>query len=952
MKRSILLLGLMPAVVAANAIRQAAPTPDKADKAAKPVAAMKTAKERWQSIAKADDASFRRHVIPLMSRAGCSGRECHGSFQGRGGFQLSLFGYDFDKDHEAITKGKGGEDEVRVDAQNPVKSLILTKPALDDVEHKGKKRFDKGSWEYNLILKWLQNGAKNDTVETGDFAKLEVLPKELVFRKGGEAVQLKVLAHWKDGTVEDVTQLTRFRTNDESVAAVNDTGLVTAKTPGDTHVVAFYDNGVEPVPAVLPVSDKVGANFPKLPARTKVDGLVLAKLRKTGIVPSEVCTDTEFLRRVSLDVTGTLPTPREVEAFAKDTAKDKRARKIDELLGRPAYAAWWTTKLCDFTGNNPRQIRGTNGNSRNLNVEMSRQWYDWIYKRVAENAPYDQLSAGIVLAVSRTAPTQSYADFVHEMGSYFRKSEPQDFSKRASLPWFWMRNNVQKAEDKALAFAHTFLGVRIECAQCHKHPFDQWTKSDFEHFQAFFSGIGYGNGYTKAVMKAPKGEAPAEAPKEMTPQVLQREIREAVSAKLAGKELDPKKNEDRRAEQAEYNRRIEAGEPIPWPELFVDVKKTGAPMKQDRKDFKNSSRVITPKILGGDEVVMANYNDPRAPLMEWMRSRENPYFAKAFVNRVWASYFSRGIVEPADDLNLANAPSNAELFDYLADGFIAHKFDMKWLHREILNSDTYQRSWRTNATNKLDEKNFSHAVIRRLPAEVVFDAIAMATASTARAEKFATDMSERTIGPSGAVGYGKGGGDNYALQIFGKPAREANCDCERTMDPTLLQTIYTRNDPGLLSKMDVSNRSGWLDEIRGRFAPANDRSPEALRQKLAAFEQKAAGSVKEPEKPAPGDAEAEARYQAKKEKYESRLAEIRTRRAEMEQQLAEAEKPQVKYEIDDAVRDIFLRTVSRPATAEELARARADIAAAKTPVDGIRDLLWAMLNTREFMVNH
>lgn len=949
MKRSLLLLGLLPAAVLADALRQAEPA---AVKSAKATVITKAAKDRWQNISKADEASFRRHVVPLMSRSGCSGRECHGSFQGRGGFQLSLFGYDFDKDHEAITQGKGGAEEVRVDLKEPMKSLILAKPALDGEEHKGKKRFDKGSWEYNLILKWLQSGAKNDTVETGEFAKLEVSPKELVFKKSGDAVQLKVVAHWKDGTVEDVTQLTRFRTNDESVAVVNDTGLVTAKTAGDTHIVAFYDNGVEPVPAVLPVSDKVGANFPKVPTRTKVDELVVAKLRKTGILPSEICTDMEFLRRASLDVTGTLPTAKEIEAFAADTAKDKRARKIDELLAKPAYAAWWTTKLCDFTGNNPRQIRGNNGNGKNLNVEMSKQWYSWIYKRVSENTPYDQLAAGIVLAVSRSSQDQSYGDFVTEMGSYFRKEKPADFTHRASLPWFWMRNNVQKPEEKALAFAHTFLGVRIECAQCHKHPFDQWTKSDFEHFQAFFSGVANGGGYNKGGMMSSKGGSAEDTTKEMTPQSLQREIKEKAAAALGGKELDPKKDEGRRAEQLEYNRRIDAGEPVPWPELYVDVKRAGQPMKQDKKDFKGSSRVITPKILGGEEVMMERYNDPRAPLMDWLRGKENPYFAKAFVNRVWASYFSRGIVEPADDLNLANAPSNAPLMNYLAEGFIAHNFDMKWLHREILNSDTYQRSWKTNATNKLDEKNFSHAVIRRLPAEVVFDAITMATASTDRAEKFASDMTDRTIGSNGAVGYGKGGGDSYALTIFGKPAREMNCDCERTTDPTLLQTIYTRNDPSLLNKIEVTNRSGWMDEIRAKFAPANERSPEMMKQRLAVFDQKVAGSVKEPEKPAKGDVDAEARYQDKLQQYENRIAELKVRRAELEKALADAEKPQTKYEIDDAIRDVFLRTVSRPANAEEITQAKADIAAAKTPVEGVRDLLWAMLNTREFMVNH
>ena len=951
MKRSLLLFGLLPAVVLANAIRQAEPPPAKAAKTTATARITKTAKERWQDVAKSDEASFRRHVIPLMSRSGCSGRECHGSFQGRGGFQLSLFGYDFEKDHEAITKGKGGAEEVRVDMKEPMKSLVLAKPSLDGEEHKGKKRFEKGSWEYNLILKWIQSGAKSDVAETGDFARLDVSPKELVFKKAGDAIQLKVVAHWKDGTVEDVTQLTRFRTNDESVALVNDTGLVTAKTPGDTHIVAFYDNGVEPVPAVLPVSDRVGAKFPAVKTRTKVDELVIAKLRKTGILPSEICTDTEFLRRASLDVTGTLPTPREVEAFAKDTAADKRARKIDELLSRPSYAAWWTTKLCDFTGNNPRQIR-VNGNGRNLSGEMSRQWYEWIYKRIADNTAYDQLAAGIVLAVSRTSPEQKYGDFVNEMGSYFRKEKPADFGHRSNLPWFWMRQNLQKPEEKALAFAHTFLGVRIECAQCHKHPFDQWTKQDFEHFQAFFSGVAYGGGYGGKGMMAKDDAAAAAATAEMTPASLRKEIKDKVDGEMVGKTLDPKKNEKQKYEQNEVSRRISAGEPIPWDELYVDVKRVGQPMKQDKKDFKASSRVITPKILGGGEVAMDQYNDPRAPLMEWLRGKENPYFAKAFVNRLWASYFSRGIVEPADDLNLANAPSNAELLNHLADGFVAHHFDMKWLHREILNSDTYQRSWKTNPTNKLDEKNFSHAVIRRLPAEVVFDAIAMATASSERAEKFPTEITERSIGPNATSGYGKGGGDNYALNIFGKPAREANCDCERTTDPTLLQTIYTRNDPTMLQRLDGGGRSAWLDEIRRQFAPAGERSPEALRKKLASMEEKIASALKEPAKPTETDAGSVSRYEEKVRQYEARRAEVNARKADLQKMIAEAEKPPKAFSMDAAITEVFLRTLSRPPSAAELTQANADVAAGKTPFEGVRDLLWAMLNTREFMVNH
>jgi Protein of unknown function (DUF1549)/Protein of unknown function (DUF1553) len=929
------------------------------------------ASERWRDLSKADSASFRRHVIPLMARAGCSGRECHGSFSGQGGFQLSLFGYDFDKDHSEITKDE--EDGPRIDPTHPMKSLILTKPTLDGGEtHKGKKRFEKGSWEYNMILKWITDGAKMDVVETGEFDRLEVLPRELLFKKVGDKVQLKVIAHWKDGTVEDVTQITRFRTNDESVADVSDTGLVTCKERGDTHVVAFYDNGVHPVPALLPVGDP--AKYPKIAARTKVDELVLAKLRKVGVIPSEVCDDDDFLRRASLDVTGTLPTPEEITAFLANKAPDKRPKKIEELLARPGYSAWWATKMSDFTGNNPRQIRNVlQGGGRNLNTEISRQWYEWLRKRIEDNTPYDQIAAGIVMATSRTASEQSFEEMAREMSAYFRKDNPADFAARPNMPWFWARNNVQKSEDKALAFAHTFLGVRIECAQCHKHPFDQWTKTDFEQFQAFFAPLVVSARGSKndppGVMSAFSLKAEIDAKvKELADKAMAEAKMKAETDAAEGdagekspeqkkreaQELAKLRQEQQKRGQSETDRRLAAGEPVPWTELHVDLKRTVT--RQDdrkKKDVRGSSRVITPKLLGGDEVMLATYNDPRQPLMDWLKAKENPYFAKAFVNRVWAGYFHRGIVEPADDLNLANAPTNEELFDYLTAGFVGRGYDIKWLHREILNSDTYQRSWQTNATNKLDEKNFSRAVIRRLPAELVFDALNMATASTEKMERFPVNIAQRSIGAAGNTAQPGGGGnksEGYALSIFGKPARETNCDCERVTDPTLLQTLFTRNDQTVLGMID--DGSGWIGELR-KLNDRNkgDNSPEALRKKLAIGREKIAG-LKAPEKPA-ADAEPEklADYERDLRRHEERTKEYSARISEMERALAEAEKPAPTLDVERAVRMVFLRTVSRPPTASELQQAKKDVAAESDAVTGIRNLLWAMLNTREFLVN-
>ena len=891
-------------------------------------ASLPSAQVRWTDLAKAEEPSYRRHVVPLMSRAGCSGRECHGSFSGQGGFQLSLFGYDFDKDHKEITAD--AEDGPRVELQDPKDSLILVK-ATNEEKHKGKERIKKGSWEYNLLLKWVQAGAKNDTIETGEFDRLEIEPKEVVFSKPGESTQLRVLAHWKDGTVEDVTQLTRFRTNDESVATITDVGRVEIKGPGDTHIVAFYDNGVQPVPTMLPVSDKTGAKYPTVKTRTKVDELVVGKLRGLGIVPADLATDAEFLRRVRLDLTATLPTPEEIRTFLADKSPDKRRKKIDQLLATPEYAAWWTTLLCDYTGNNARQLN--QGGVANYAQEYSRQWYDWIFARIARNEPYDKLAAGIVLATTRSRPDQTYTELTTEWSGYLRKENPTNFAERETMPHFWARQNVQKPEERALAFAHTFLGVRIECAQCHKHPFDQWTQTDFKQFQAFFEPVAQGARNNTA--------------DPVNYNTVSRELRD-----MFAKYEKDKGNNFQKLQQDEVRRRVNAGEVFPMREVYIrqDGMKNDGGRKNKDQNF--SGRVITPKILGGDEVHLTEYSDPRQPLMQWLRAQENPYFAASFVNRVWATYFGRGIVEPADDMNLANPPSNRRLIDHLAAGFVKSGYDVKWLHREILNSDTYQRSWKTNETNRLDEKNFSHAVIRRLPAEVVYDGLRMATTATDRIAKFQSALDERAIGAGGNTVYNGGGGklgDTYALNIFGKPARTSNCDCERTTDPTLLQTIFTRNDPSMLRNFEGGG--GWVEELRKAAGGGTDDKIQNARSSIR-YAQEELARLTAPAKPVDGDGEALALWSTETERYEQRVTKLKTRIAESEARLAEASKPRAVFEIDSSIQEVFLRTVSRPPTAAEVEQSRADIAAAKSPVEGVRDLLWVMLNTREFMVNH
>ncbi|MCA9086488.1 MAG: DUF1549 domain-containing protein, partial [Planctomycetaceae bacterium] len=739
-------------------------------------AVMPSVAERFSDPAQTESVpDFQRHIVPLMGKLGCNGRACHGSFQGRGGFRLSLFGYDFKADHDELFG--------RLDPETPSQSLILQKPLMED-PHEGGQRLKHNSWEHNLLLAWIKDQAPGRPENAAKLTVLEVTPAEIRFSKDSDSVQLKAVAVWSDGTREDVTTLCRFQSNDDQVADITEDGFVKAGTSGDTHVVAFYDSAVVPVPVIRPVSDKTGDRYPKTPTPTEVDRLVIDKLAKLGVVQSDVCTDEEFLRRVSLDVTGALPGVREIQEFVADQSSDKRSRKIDELLERPGYVAWWTTRLCDFTGNSDEQLN----NVTPIRSEASKQWYDWIYKRVATNVHYDDIVEGMVMAVSRD-PGESYQDYCKNISELYHRDSKSDFGDREFMPHYWSRRNFQTTEDRVIGFAYTFLGLRIQCAQCHKHPFDQWTQEDFKGFEKFFTGT------------VGRNQAPRPEDRDEYNRMLK-----AIegTSDLKGNQL-----------RNELGKKLREGQIVPFGEVY-----TQAPPKievverkgKKEKVRKGNSRTATEgRLLGQETMDLTQYEDIRQPLMAWMRSPDNPLFARAFVNRVWASYFNVGIVNPSDDLNLANPPSNAPLLDYLAQQFIAHDFDMKWLHRTILNSRTYQLSWIPNETNQHDERNFARAVPRRLPAETAWDILTQAVSNDDTFVALTTDIEDRAVAIPGSGGRNQNRNADYALTIFGRSTRESNCDCDRSEEPSLLQTIFLRNDGQVLSMID--QKDGWLAQV-------------------------------------------------------------------------------------------------------------------------------------------
>lgn len=907
---------------------------------------------------------FQRHVGPLLGRLGCNGRSCHGSFQGQGGLQLSLFGYDFDKDHQALIE----DGTYRVDLEDPLDSLILTKPT-DPEDHGGGVRFTESSWQYHLLKNWIKGGAKD--LKTGlRLENLKVIPAEIQSRSE-QVDQLQVIAQWSDGTHEDVTPLSRFQSNNPQVASVNETGKIVGGDRGDTHVIVFYDNEVISIPVLSSTGEAIDPSTMPFVNPTEIDTLVMAKLNRLGIQPSGSIDDLAFLRRVSLDITGTLPTPDEIREFLADDHPDKRTQKIEALLETEAYAAWWTTFLCDLTGNSSRQL-----NNVAYGDMAAKGWYEWIHHRVKENVPYDEIVRGIVMSNSRDEG-ESLTEYSSRMSADVKDGSAERFAECSSMPYYWMRREFQDKDARAISFAHSFLGVKIQCAQCHKHPFDQWTQDDFTQFARFFSGVS---------IRQPQRAMPSE----------QEEL-DAIFAKL---EIDPTEVRGGNLRR-QLTQKARQGNVVPFPELNVgparkdreelqaeqeamkqqmaetqsmsqmdsdDEMMGGAPPKAQpqKKLTKAQRRELQRKqqaqrraqqrrmrfytdaiLLGGDGVQLNQLSDAREPAMQWLLHESNPYFAKAIVNRIWARYFGVGIVEPADDLNLANPPSNGPLLDYLADGFVANGYDLKWVHRQIANSHIYQRSWESNESNAHDRRNFSHALPRRLPAEVVFDAVTIATASDDQRSNPLETLKGRAIAIPGTAAYGnrRRGGNSmaFAMRLFGRSTRESSCDCDRSDETSLVQSVFMKNDRHIHEQINRDN--GWVGTLRKELQrpSVTPKQRQDLRQAREKVKQLQAALKR-----------AENKNQTKEvERLRKRIRQFRVRINQAERVIAEAEKPtEIQSTPDEWVTEAWLRTLSRFPTEDELERCREYFADDEDPVNALSGVMWALLNTKEFIVNH
>jgi hypothetical protein len=766
------------------------------------------------------NVDFERHVMGLLSKVGCNSGSCHGSFQGKNGFRLSLFGFDPSMDHAALTRDNLGR---RVNLVKPDESLILTK-ATGSTAHDGGMRFGKDSWVYGVYREWIRSGAKW-TKGSGAISKLGVTPADFAIVKDAKPLQVKVTATFADGTTEDITPFCDFKISDDAIATVSPLGVLTPRQPGDAGLTVLYRGSVQALRVLVPAPNSKGG-YPQVPEVNYVDKEVFAKLKMLNMVPSDLASDETFIRRITIDTIAQLPTPAEVRAFVADTDPKKREKLIDKLLAHPLHAAVWATKLSDITGNSTDQLET---NQLPAQIKRSQMWHDWLRKRVADNAPYDQLVRDIVTATSRDGMTpEEWVAFAKKMDEQAAAGMKTDYPDKKTLDLFWRRRQNVPVEQWGEKVAAAFLGVRLECAQCHKHPTDRWTQEEYWAFAAVFSQVTFANNQFSSP---------------------------------AIKKLADAENAARREASGTKN----ANQIVLVRELFTTDRPRPARPNAAVKEMPG------PKALGGPVITVKSGEDARVKLAEWMTQPDNPFFARSFVNRVWGHYFGVGLVNPVDDFSLANPPTNARLLDALAADFVKSGYDIRKLERTILVSRSYQLSYEPTETNKHDKNNFARAYIRPLMAEQVVDVL-----------NAALGVDEPTIAPGTPVGtrmveVGASRLQNanlaFALRIFGRPPRTTACDCERAMEPALPQILFRMTDQSVMQK----------------FAAPTGRVAALAKSKLT-------------------DAE-----------------------------LAD---------------ELFLAALTRLPRPDEKADAVKHLAAAKSRTEGVTDLLWALVNTREFILNH
>jgi hypothetical protein len=694
---------------------------------------------------------FKTEIEPMLSRLGCNAGGCHGKASGQNGFKLSLFGFDTAFDHEAITREARGR---RIFPASPTNSLLLRK-ATGQAPHGGGKRLNPDGEEYQLLRRWIEAGAPASTPGAARVARLRVHPSDRVLRDG-EKQQLAIVAEYDDGTQRDVTRQAEYFGNLDVVATVDHDGLVEARQQsGEAAIMARYLGQVAVFRAIVPHGEPL-SSIPDFKPNNYIDELAVTRWKKLGLRPSPLADDSTFLRRVTIDLCGRLPTADEARAFLADERSDKRARLIDRLLDSPDYPAYFAMRWGSIL--------------RNSNLAGSTQaayaFHDWIKDQIARNRPYDEFVRGIVAAAGewRDAP---------------------------AINWYWQMRDDQLHQVTADT-AQVFLGIRLQCARCHHHPYERWGQEDYYGLSGFFTRLG----------------------------------------------------------------RKSFGEPPPY--YAAGNVTTG------EKDPR-TGKTPEPKYLDGPVATFSAEDDPRHALVDWMARPDNPFFARALVNRLWGHFLGRGLFHEVDDMRDSNPPSNPEVLDALAKDFIKHKFDVKHMIRTILNSRVYQLSSEPMDTNRKDHQNFARFYGRRLIAEVFFDAVNQVAGAKANFSGVPSDAR--------AVDLPHEGFGSYFLDTFDRPRRVSGCECERSSGATLSQVLLLANS----------------DEVENKLRGADGRLSKLIKEKKATKE---------------------------------------------------------------IVEELYLSAYARRPTKAEMEKIDAYVGKQTDRQQALEDVLWAILNSKEFMFNH
>ncbi len=643
-----------------------------------------------RAFADPDPIDFGTEVIAALSRAGCNSGACHGSPKGKNGFQLSLRGFEPDVDYTRLSRGAFGR---RTNRLSPDDSLVLNK-GLGRVSHQGGVRFKVTDPSYQVLRTWIAQGCRPSD-EARKLDRLEVLPARRRIARPQQ--QLVARAHYTDGTVRDVTNLCVFSSSDPSATVTAD-GFVTFRSTSVTTILVRYLGQIRG--AELTYVDR-DPNFTHAspPVANFIDRHVFARQKDLQLQPAAIATDEVFLRRVYLDAIGTLPTAEEAKQFLDSTTVDKRTKLIDRLLEREEFAWLWALKWADV-------MRGSD-------VTISRRgvhsFHRYLVELFRDDRPFDVFARETLTSLGNT---------LHRPAA--------NFHRIARTP-----------EDAAEAMAQLFLGVRIQCAKCHNHPFEAITQDDYYGLAAYFARI-----------------------------------------KFKGKRFGAD-------------------------EEFVYLDRRG--------ELRHPSRNVTvePAVFGKPAGMLELEDDRRRVLADWLTKKDNPYFAKAIVNRVWYHLLKQGIVEPVDDFRATNPPSNRELLDSLAAEFVKNGYRVKPIVRAILTSNTYQLSAQPPVQQSPKAADpgryFTHAAMEMLSAEQVLDAISSATGVPAEF-KGAPDGTRAIQLAEGAV-------DHPFLQAFSKPVRDVLCECAREDEPSLNQVLHLINNPKIISDIASSRSrvSRWVE---------------------------------------------------------------------------------------------------------------------------------------------